>query len=112
VQLTNSGTDFQIYTPGPRGQDFDPCKKGIILATQANAKGLEFDIVVIAGMETWPQDIPDYLYGQFYVLITRSRDRLFLSYIGNTKDDLPKMMTSSRFESLINKRLIAREFRK
>jgi hypothetical protein len=111
-RLTERGAKFQVYDPERRGQVFDPCRKGITLATQANAKGLEFDIVVVAGMEKWPSDIPDYLYGQFYVLITRSRDRLFLSYIGKSNDDLPAMMNSDRFKPLIHENLIVREFRK
>jgi DNA helicase-2/ATP-dependent DNA helicase PcrA len=110
-KLKESGVKFQVYEPERRGREFDPCRKGITLATQANAKGLEFDIVVVAGMEQWPSDIPDYLYGQFYVLITRSRDRLFLSYVGNSESDLPKMLTSDRFKPLIEEHLIVREFR-
>lgn len=109
--LLDKNITFQIYNPDVRGQSFDPCKKGITLATQNNAKGLEFDIVVVAGMDEWPSDIPDWLYGQFYVLITRSRDRLYLSYAGVSKQDLPKMMTSDRFKPLISGNLIGNEFR-
>lgn len=109
--LTSSGATFQIYNPDSRERKFDPCRKGITLATQSNAKGLEFDIVVVAGMEDWPSDIPDWLYGQFYVLITRSRDRLFLSYVGKSASDRPKMMTSPRFSKLIDERLVEIEFR-
>jgi len=109
--LSDQGIMFQIYNPDIRGQSFDPCKKGITLATQNNAKGLEFDIVVVAGMDEWPSEIPDWLYGQFYVLITRSRDRLYLSYVGRSKEDLPMMMTSDRFKPLISGNLIGNEFR-
>ena len=110
--LKENNIKYQVYNPDLKGQKFDPCEKGITLATQNNAKGLEFDIVVVAGMEEWPSDIPDYLYGQFYVLITRSRDRLFLSYVGASNTDLPKMMASERFSPLINEKLIKSEFLK
>lgn len=109
--LSDKNIMFQIYNPDVRGQSFDPCKKGITLATQNNAKGLEFDIVVVAGLDEWPSEIPDWLYGQFYVLITRSRDRLYLSYVGKSKEDLPKMTTSDRFKPLISGNLIGNEFR-
>lgn len=112
ASMEEKGIAFQVYNPDTRDQVFDPCKKGITLATQNNAKGLEFDIVVVAGMEEWPSDIPDYLYGLFYVLITRSRDRLFLSYVGKSKDDLPRMMESERFGRLIKENLIKSEFQK
>ncbi len=112
ASLRENSIAFQVYNPDTRDQVFDPCKKGVTLATQSNAKGLEFDIVVVAGMDEWPSDIPDYLYGLFYVLITRSRDRLFLSYVGNSKDDLPKMMESERFGRLIKENLIRSEFQK
>jgi superfamily I DNA/RNA helicase len=62
-------------------------------------------------MDEWPSDIPDWLFGQFYVLITRSRDRLYLSYVGNNEDDRPLMMTSDRFRPLISDNLIDIEFR-
>jgi superfamily I DNA and RNA helicase len=109
--LSTQGVVYQVYNPDDRKRSFDPCSKGITLATQNNAKGLEFDIVVAAGMDEWPSDIPDWLFGQFYVLITRSRDRLYLSYVGNNEDDRPLMMTSDRFRPLISDNLIDIEFR-
>jgi superfamily I DNA/RNA helicase len=114
--LSIQGVAFQVYNPDAydpdvREESFDPCRKGITLATQNNAKGLEFDIVVAAGMDEWPSKIQDWLFGQFYVLITRSRDRLYLSYVGKSKNDLPLMMTSDRFKPLISDNLIDIEFR-
>lgn len=72
----------QHYQSGQRLKvDFrDP---GMVLITHQSAKGLEFDTVVIAGLEDLHTD--DELLEarmRMYVLATRARTRLFVAYTG------------------------------
>ena len=74
--------NYQVYRSGERDAPLDPCAKGVFLATNRVAKGLEFDIVVAAALESWeiaPTEADD---GIFYVLLSRSKDVLKLVYTG------------------------------
>ena len=90
----NKFTKFQIYDPSEWKKTIDPCAKGVFIATNKVAKGLEFDIVIAAALESWPATPSEEEDGIFYVLLSRSKDVLKLSYTGN---DEPTFFTSDKY---------------
>lgn len=93
--LSSAGfTNYQVYRSGEGNVPLDPCAKGVFLATNQVAKGLEFDIVVAAALETWdiaPTEADD---GVFYVLLSRSKDVLKLVYSGEQE---PIFFTTDKY---------------
>ena len=86
--------NYQIYKSEDRNTPLDPCAKGVFLATNQVAKGLEFDIVVAASLESWdiaPTEADD---GIFYVLLSRSKDVLKLVYTGEQE---PIFFTTDKY---------------
>ena len=93
--LSASGyNNYQIYRSEDWKTPLDPCAKGVFLATNQVAKGLEFDIVVAASLESWeiaPTEADD---GIFYVLLSRSKDVLKLVYTGEQE---PIFFTTEKY---------------
>jgi len=94
--LSASGyNNYQIYRSEDWKKSLDPCAKGVFLATNQVAKGLEFDIVVAASLESWdiaPSEADD---GIFYVLLSRSKDVLKLVYTGEQE---PIFFTTDKYK--------------
>ena len=95
----NRFAKFQTYDPSDWKKTIDPCAKGVFIATNKVAKGLEFDIVIAAALESWPATPSEEEDGVFYVVLSRSKDVLKLSYIGN---DEPVFFTSDKYGSKLN----------
>jgi len=88
-------TSYQVYKTENWKQNIDPCAKGVFLATNQVAKGLEFDIVIAASLESWeraPTEVDD---GIFYVLLSRSKDVLKLIYQGTEE---PIFFTTEKYK--------------
>jgi superfamily I DNA/RNA helicase len=91
-------TKFQKYDPENNWkskQTIDPCAKGVFIATNTVAKGLEFDIVIAACLESWPATPSEAEEGTFYVLLSRSKDVLKLAYNGS---DEPIFFNSEKYQ--------------
>jgi len=83
----------------------DMCAPGVFIANTGVAKGLEFDIVILADLQNWPSEPTAKDDGQFYVLLSRSRDILQITYVG---EDEPPLLGNprykERFKSITHKR--------
>lgn len=77
----------QIYVRrGNAPAKIDFAKRGIKILTAKSMKGLEFDAVIVADLETYPTDATDHAARmQMYVLATRAREELHLLYRGSTE---------------------------
>ena len=95
----NNFTNFQVYNKDDWRNPIDPCAKGVFIATNKVAKGLEFDVVIAAALESWPAIPKEEQDGVFYVLLSRSKDVLKLSYTGK---DEPIFFTSDKYRDKIN----------
>jgi superfamily I DNA/RNA helicase len=74
---------------------------GIKLINYQSAKGLEFDIVFIPDLDTanLNTEIPETLM-LLYVLMSRAREELYLSYSGNTEPPLMKLISADLVERI------------
>jgi hypothetical protein len=80
------------------------CAPGMLIANTQVAKGLEFDIVVLADLQNWPQEPSGRDDGQLYVLLSRSRDMLQIAYVGADEPLLLQNPTySHRFAGITRK---------
>ena len=73
----------------------DMCAPGVFIANTQVAKGLEFDIVILADLQNWPSEPTARDDGQFYVLLSRSRDILQIAYVG---EDEPPLLKNPRYK--------------
>jgi superfamily I DNA/RNA helicase len=87
--------NYQTYKPEDYKNPPDPCAKGVFLATNQVAKGLEFDIVIAASLESWELAPSEADEGMFYVLLSRSRDVLKLIYQGEQE---PVFFTTEKYK--------------
>jgi superfamily I DNA/RNA helicase len=95
----NNFANFQVYRTEDWRNPIDPCAKGVFIATNKVAKGLEFDVVIAAALESWPAIPSEEQDGVFYVLLSRSKDVLKLSYTGT---DEPIFFKSHKHKDKIN----------
>jgi superfamily I DNA/RNA helicase len=93
--LSKAGyNNYQVYRSEDWRTPLDPCAKGVFLATNTVAKGLEFDIVIAASLEKWPIAPSEAEDGVFYVLLSRSKDVLKLVYTGEQE---PIFFTTDKY---------------
>ena len=74
---------LQHYVSGGKGPAVDFTKPGVTVVNWASAKGLEFDAVFLPELQAVTRALDDpTLLMELYVLCSRARERLFLSYAG------------------------------
>jgi superfamily I DNA/RNA helicase len=78
-----SNQPVQYYVSGPSVSPPDFSKNGILVLTYWSAKGLEFDSVFVPDLQAISSDYKVDDVMRFYVVFSRPRDRLFLSYYGD-----------------------------
>lgn len=105
VQMYTTGdTRHMKYTPRAYGytpfRHVDFKKPGILIINYQTAKGLEFDTVFLAGLESRvPSQRTDLERMRYYVLTARARDELYLVFSGN---DWPPMLKDIPRNELLN----------
>ena len=76
-------TRLDYYDSREPGLEVDFDTPGVTVVNWASAKGLEFDAVFLPELQDVRRELDDpILRMQLYVLCSRARDRLFLSYTG------------------------------
>lgn len=85
--IASSGIDVQCYFRAGKNEEQPPPidfgRPGVVVVTWASAKGLEFDIVFIAEIQdNWLELDNPTLRMQLYVLASRAREQLHITYTG------------------------------
>lgn len=77
-------TRLQYYLAKEEGLEIDFDEPGVTVANWGSAKGLEFDAVFLPELQDIRRELDDpTLTMELYVLCSRARERLFLSYSGD-----------------------------
>ena len=95
--LATRSIEAGSYIAGGAVEDVDFAEPGVTVVTWASAKGLEFDCVFVAEIQSnWlPMDSP-ILRMQLYVLCSRARERLFLSWTGAGVPEILALMPTDK----------------
>lgn len=94
-QLFASETiDYLVIEEAVGGNDVPPLQEGIVVSTIHAAKGLEWPIVIVDGVNSgeWPKKDTDEEWRVFHVAITRVMDRLFVLYDKEPSELIKQLM--------------------
>ena len=101
--MTETVNPVQSYVGGQGGKaakvDFD--RPGIVVVHYQSAKGLEFDTLFLPDLDEYAANLesPECRM-TFYVLVSRARDELHLSYVGAAKPKIVDMFPNHLVEEL------------
>jgi superfamily I DNA/RNA helicase len=90
---------LQYYRSGEERLELDFTGPGVSLLNWASAKGLEFDVVFLPELQAVNRDHADPTFMmQLYVLCSRARERLFLSYAGEGRPSIVDLLPLEEME--------------
>lgn len=101
LRTLDTQNEVRYYMSG--ASDIDPSEPGIIITTYASAKGLEFDTVYIPELQDVALDLEEPTSKmQMYVLVSRARDSLILSYSGDVEPPILEWFPPDRVDGRMN----------
>jgi DNA helicase IV len=96
-----SDVPVQYYDSKEEGLKVDFDSSGIFIVNWASAKGLEFDAVFLPELQAVRRQLDDpTLLMQLYVLCSRARERLFLSYTGPGTPAITGILPAEHIEDM------------